>query len=80
MWFISRIMCDFWFLVCLLSGCFFSFETRLFRGMFPLVKFNANMGFDWLFFFAHVAHVVALTICFSGKWIGNSVCYTSRVG
>ena len=78
MWFLSRIMCDFWFLVFLLSDCLFNSArvTRFFRGKW-LGKFNDNSGSDCLVSFAHV---VALTRLFSGKWIGKSVCYTSRGG
>jgi len=57
---------------------------RCFSGMFGGVKINGQFfGFDWLVFFANVArvaHVVALTILFSGKLLGTSVCYTSRMG
>ena len=70
-WFISRIMCNFWFFVCLLSGCLFIFDTRFFRGMSPLLKFNANSGFDWLFFLLMSLMLLLWRFCLVGSGLAS---------
>ena len=73
MWFLSWLMCGSWSLVFVLSDCLYN-SARV----TTFCKLNGNSGSDFLVF---SAHVVALTRFFlrwfSGKWMGNSVCFAS---
>ena len=83
MWFLSWLMCDFWSLVFVWSGCLFNsaLVMTICSGKLNIMTFcsgklNGNSGSDCLVF---SAHVVVLTRFFyrwfCGKWMGNSVCF-----
>ena len=77
MWFLSRYMCDFWFLVYFgWSDCLFNSArvTTFFSG-----KLNDNSGSDCLVSSAHVVDAVSRFFLrwFSGHSNGNSVYFTS---